>query len=122
MADDWVWTVEYADGSRTTEAEMRGIERAKLRGDVRALELRWAARPDLPPFRVVVPEGGQPIFFRRRQQRIKAAGGLTVEPIITVIGWKKTIPCGDGHAVKSLLWLMPDGRVELTDRDDGRVI
>lgn len=138
MRDDWVWTMHYADGATATEQEAGSVRAALRRGRVVKLDLHWAARPDLHPFSVLVPDGVQPIFFRRKTTFALNASGSEAPAAITVIGWKKALTCRGTHtetvdgdersvacpetyAITSFLWLMPDGRVELTDHDDGRV-
>lgn len=126
MTDDWVWTMHYADGTRATQQEAGSVRSALQRGRVVKLDLHWAARPDLAPFSVLVPEGVQPIFFRRKTTFALNSSGGAVPPPITVLGWKRTlecrsVKCDEKYAITGFLWLMPDGRVELTDHDDGRV-
>ena len=125
MQRDWTWVVLYNDGTELTEDQAGGFGAVDIS---RVETLVVQDRKDITVnYAVPIREGMRPIFFRRKRQIV--INDPTQVPIeffgtdgefnssylfATVLGWQKTL---NGRNVKSLIWLMHDGSVAITDRD-----
>jgi hypothetical protein len=114
MTEPYLFRAYYNDGEILDEAPGVGfghIDQPRLV----ALELvpQWAG---LPQPHLAVSEGLRPIFFRRRKINVSSATGEQERlPVITVLGWQRTV---NGTNVKSLVAFFEDGSALITD-DDG---
>lgn len=112
---DWAWLVLYSDDTELTEEQAGGFAAVDI-PRVKTLVVYDRNTPALH-YAVPIREGMRPIFFRRKRQVIPMGGSSPAnEPVTfaTVLGWQKTL---NGRNVKSLIWLMHDGSVAITDRD-----
>lgn len=122
---NWTWVVFYNDGTELSEDQAGGFGAV----DIPRVATLAVFDRDEPTVNYAVPirEGMRPIFFRRKRQIvINDPTAVPVEylnennevtQMITfavVLGWQKTV---NGRNVKSLIWLMHDGSVAVTDRD-----
>ena len=121
MTDTHHWRAQYDDGSHLDEHDEdgRGVGFASVdQSCLTALEL-------LPqdggiPYRLQLSDDMRPIFFRRRAVTVNPSDGVPEDERVigrktsTVIGWQRTV---EGRNVKSLVVLLPDGSVLLTDDD-----
>lgn len=112
---DWTWLVLYTDGTELREEQAGGFAAVDI-PRVKTLVVYDRNAPELH-YAVAIREreGMRPIFFRRKRQLIPTDGD-PAEPYVvaTALGWQKTV---NGRNVKSLIWLMHDGSVAITDRD-----
>ena len=112
---EWTWLVLYSDGTELSEDQAGGFGAV----DIARVDTLVVLDRNAPELHYAVPirEGMRPIFFRRKRQRVSLGSpSATSGPTIyaTALGWQKTV---NGRNVKSLIWLMHDGSVAVTDRD-----
>ena len=121
MADGHHWRAQYDDGSHLDEhdADGRGVGFASV-DQSRLVALELLPQSGGIPYRLQLGEGMRPIFFRRRAVTVNPSDGVPEDERVidrktsTVIGWQRTV---EGRNVKSLVVLLPDGSVLLTDDD-----
>lgn len=111
---DWTWLVLYTDDTELSEEQAGGFAAVDV-PRVKTLVVYDRNTPELH-YAVSIREGMRPIFFRRKRQVIPMDGSPSNDPVLfaTVLGWQKTV---NGRNAKSLIWLMHDGSVAITDRD-----
>ena len=109
--NECTWSISYDGTNFETEEELGGW--LPVRTD--EVKLLRVDTTDGRQYTVKIEEGMRPIFFRRITQSVNFFKN-TQEVItrIPVFGWQKTV---EGRNVKSLIWLLPDGGILVTDRD-----
>lgn len=122
------WRAVYRDGTVLDEMDEHGTDVHGFR-DVDQERLAAFAllplSPGLPPVTVLIdaPGGQRPIFFRRRTALLNpTTGAVTRAPAandLHVIGWQRTIgEPPDATNVRSVVFVLPDGRLVLSDNPE----
>jgi hypothetical protein len=109
MQDQYIWSVIYVDGTVMGEygrVEGRGF--AEI-GDkhVKALDIEPLPQ-HLHAHRILVPDGAQPVFFRRRTIALDGSANEQGRSTVHCIGWKQ-----EESAV--YLFVFEDGSTLLSD-------
>lgn len=110
MQDMYQWRLHLLDGTKLDEFDATGKDHSFLEADpaqIAVIELH-SSLTIMPHVAVQIPTGATPIFKRTRAANATTGGDAYA--IATYVGWER-----DG--AKTLLMLMADGSIALTDTD-----
>lgn len=113
--EDYRWVAEYEDGDVLQESEdvrFASVDKERLR----CLHLVPQKDESLPSAVLMLPNGSEPVFFRRKHRIIRVdEHGMEQEAgeqVITCIGWKRVI--GE-EEVGSYTFYFYDGSTVVSD-------
>jgi len=110
--EQYLWTIDFLDGTKRSEQEGSKLNFAELDG----LSFVFSLVPQvigLPPTSTLISDGKRLIFLRRRIKCFGPAGDKLINTIYCV-GWQKTV---NGSNVKNLIWINPETK-EILNADD----
>jgi hypothetical protein len=109
MQDKYMWQVIYADGTFTAEYDLgRSDGRGFAEIEDKTVKHICLLNLGLAVHTVNIPDGAQPVFFRRRMIALDGSGSEQGRSTVHCIGWKRAESA-------CYLFVLPDGSTLLSD-------